>query len=137
MSDFSISVSSKPAGCKSEKLAQALQNFGELPKLMVSLGQTVTQRIRDEASGHVLNIQSGNLWHSWGWQVGAINAGWRTVVGSDSVYARIHEYGGWTGKNHKTHIPARHYVSIALTKAYIDINQLFSKFMANMFRSHG
>jgi len=139
MSDFSISVSSKPAGFKSLALAEALKNFGELPKLMVELGEEVTKNIKNNASGKILNIRSGKLWHSWGWEVGAINSGWKTIVGSDCVYARIHEYGGWTGRGHKTYIPARHYVSQALAESHINIswmlNKLFSNFIAKMFRT--
>jgi phage gpG-like protein len=137
MSDFNFSVSSRPAGFKSVVLTEALKNFGKLPKLMIELGQVVTQNIKDNASGKILNIRTGRLWHSWGWQVGATNAGWQTIVGSDCVYSRIHNYGGWTGKNHKTHLPARHYVDLALTKSHVKINQLFKNFVANMWRQHG
>jgi len=137
MSDFNMSVSSKPAGFKSLALAEALKNFGQLPKLMVELGQVVTENIKNNASGTILNIRSGRLWHSWNWRVSAINNGWQTTIGSDCVYARIHEMGGYTGRNHKTHIPARHYVSLALIKSHVKINQLFKNFVANLFRQHG
>lgn len=36
------------------------------------------------------------------------------VVGTDVVYARIHEFGGLTGRNHSTRIKARPYMQPAL-----------------------
>lgn len=32
---------------------------------------------------------------------------WEGKVGATAVYSRIQELGGWTGRGHRTHLPAR------------------------------
>ena len=48
-------------------------------------------------------IKSHRLYDSYIYQL----LGETVEIGSDLVYARIHHYGGDTGKGHKTHLIAR------------------------------
>jgi hypothetical protein len=55
---------------------------------------------------------SGHLSRSVGVEEPHLGVGWRGVswkgwVGASAVYARIHELGGWTGRNHATYLPPR------------------------------
>ena len=34
------------------------------------------------------------------------------LIGSNKVYAAIHHFGGWAGRNNKVHIPARPYLPL-------------------------
>lgn len=47
---------------------------------------------------------------------------WEVVVGPTIVYGRIHELGGWAGKNHRTYVPKRPYISPAVIRLRGDIH---------------
>ncbi|MFA6574057.1 MAG: phage virion morphogenesis protein [Nocardioides sp.] len=59
-------------------------------------------------SGHRILQVTGRL------KRGCSTAAWRTgcQIGSNLVYARIHQLGGQAGKGHKTTIPARPFLSV-------------------------
>jgi phage gpG-like protein len=38
------------------------------------------------------------------------DGGWTCVVGPTTVYSRIQELGGWAGRGHRSHLPARPYL---------------------------
>jgi len=55
-------------------------------------------------------MERGRLW----WNIQAANATEDTVdVGSDCVYARVHQLGGKTGRGHAATIPARPYLGVS------------------------
>ena len=49
------------------------------------------------------------------------------VIGSDVVYAAIHEFGGMAGRGRRVKIPARPYLSPALRENRITINRIIQK----------
>lgn len=61
--------------------------------------------------GPWLRVGNGVLVSSWRYVRPTIEAGGRVIghLMSSCVYARIHEYGGLTGRNHTTRIPKRSY----------------------------
>lgn len=66
---------------------------------------------RDYLSGRPgLNVRTGRLRSSITYQVRNNGDLIDLSVGSNVIYARIHEYGGDTGRNHKTYIPPRPYL---------------------------
>lgn len=46
------------------------------------------------------------------------NSSWSVTFGPTAVYARIQELGGWTGKDHKSHLPARPYFRPGMTSQW-------------------
>lgn len=56
------------------------------------------------------------------------------LVGSNSVYGAIHEFGGMAGRGRKVHIPARPYIKPSLNQAG---PAMFEAFMANAKRVMG
>jgi len=103
-----------PKGFKSPALENALRNLGKIPEELGKIGTVLTAEIKRNSSGRVLQRRSGKLHDSWEWLVSAVNRGWQLAVSSDVIYARIHEFGGWTGKNHATKIKKSRYVSRAI-----------------------
>lgn len=135
MADFTFYTSTFPKGFKSKALTNALRNLGKLPEIMGKLGETLTKVIRRNLSGRLLNKRSGKLHNSWNWLVTAYNRGWRLVLSSDVVYARIHEFGGWTGRDHATKIKASKYVQRALVKKRKQITKLFRDYIVKITRN--
>ena len=129
-----ISIKGTPNSFKSVALENALRNIGKLPLLMAKIGSNVTEEIKRNLSGRVLQKRSGRLHDSWTWNIAASNAGWTVTILSEGVpYARIHEFGGWTGRGHQTFIPARYYVSLAVQKQVKNIVKLLKNYMARIF----
>jgi len=119
-----ISIKARPRKWETPMLRDLLKNLGDLPKLMSRIGRATKMEIKKNLSGKILHKRSGRLWASWDWQLQAISQGWRLSINSvDVPYARIHEFGGMTGKGHKTRIPARRYV----TKAVDARKELYAK----------
>ena len=114
---MSLRVYSKtiPKGFKSPQLEAALRNFGKLPALLGKIGSVLTGEIKRNLGGRILQRRSGRLQDSWDWEVTAKNAGWELAISSEGVpYARIQNFGGWTGKGHRTRIPRSRYVDRAV-----------------------
>lgn len=110
-----ITMTARPRKWESPMLKELINRLGDLPKLMGKVGRAVTTEIKMNLSGRILHKRTGNLWASWDWQLKAISQGWRLTIGSENIpYARIHEFGGMTGKGHKTRIKASCYVSKAV-----------------------
>jgi phage gpG-like protein len=132
MSDFSLTFRESPMGWKCPALQKMLKRFGELPAELGKIGVLVTREIEKNLSGQLLNRRSGKLWSSWQWEVSVSNSGWRLAIGSDVVYARIHEFGGMTGRGHKTQIKATHYVSKAVETTGEPVRRLIHDYLATM-----
>jgi phage gpG-like protein len=54
------------------------------------------------------------------------------AIGSDVVYARIHEFGGWTGRGGNTPIKASQYVTKAVDRHRKTIERLLQEFVHRM-----
>ncbi len=119
---------------KSVGLTNALRNLKKIPDRLNRIGQVITAEIGRNLSGRILQRRSGDLYNSWEWQVTAKNAGWDLVIGSDVIYARIHEFGGWTGRDHHTRIKKSRYVSRAITAKRTQVRRILRGFVAKIFR---
>ena len=131
--DFELTFKESPMGFKCPALQIALRKIGQLPAKLGQMGFLLTREIERNLSGKILQRRTGRLWSSWTWEVNVANAGWKLIVGSDCVYARIHEFGGMTGRGHKTHIPARGYVSSAINKTRREIDDVLNTFVSRIF----
>jgi phage gpG-like protein len=114
MSDFLFTFRATPRKFNSPRLAVIIKGFGELPSMLDRLGKTLTKTIKRNLSGRILQKRTGKLHDSWAWLIEPMNNGWRLVVGSDVIYARIQDLGGWTGRGHATKIPKSRYVDRAV-----------------------
>lgn len=79
---------------------------GELLKVITSLSIQLTAYVKDKKlSGQVLNVRTGTLRRSITFRVNSLPDKIEGVVGTNLIYAAIHEYGGQfrtrlgTGKN--------------------------------------
>jgi phage gpG-like protein len=82
----------------------------DLPGDLRYIGLLVLDQIRFNLSGVILNRRTGNLWRSYKSKVTKISTDWyRLTTYSDLPYARIHDVGGWAGRNHAAYIPKRPY----------------------------
>jgi phage gpG-like protein len=97
-------------------------------RALEKIGFEVDKEILKNLSGRVLNVRTGKLRSSWanpGAITQRITGGWRMTIGSDVVYARIHELGGMAGRGHKTRIPRRPYMRPAIISQREKIQQAF------------
>ena len=123
----------EPKKFKSPALEAALKNLGQLPYQMGLIGSLVTDAIRKNSSGRILQRRSGRLEESWEWRLQAIKAGWELVIASDAPYARIHEWGGFTGRNHATKIKKTRYVTRAVLKQKPRIRRILRDYISRLF----
>lgn len=118
---------------KCPALENALRNLGDLPLQLARVGDKLTKAIRHNLSNRVLMKRTGRLHDSWSWRIAAANRGWIMAVGSDCVYAAIHEFGGWTGRNYATKIPKRRYVSKAVISTKAAVRKLMQNYVTKIF----
>lgn len=126
-------MKTEPKRFKCPALENALRNLGNLPLQLAKVGDTLTRAIRRNLSNRVLKKRTGRLHDSWSWRIAAANRGWVMSVGSDCVYAAIHEFGGWTGRNHATKIPKRRYVSKAVISTKAAVRKLMRDYVTKIF----
>lgn len=55
----------------------------------------------------------------------SFGGGWAADTSPDTVYAAIHEFGGVTGRNHATRLPARPYVRPGMATARPGLRAIF------------
>lgn len=111
-----------------------LRNLGRLPEELGKVGSAITTEIKRNLSGRILNKRTGKLHDSWAWEVGAKNAGWILAISSEGVpYARIHEWGGMTGRGHKTKIKKSRYVSRAVIAKKEQVRRILRDYISKMF----
>lgn len=70
-----------------------------------------------------LRSRTGELRRSINYQISTGGRG--VIVGPNKEYARIHEYGGYTGVGHKTYIPKRAYFWPTIKKIWKHLIQRF------------
>lgn len=101
------------------------ENFEEegRPKWKSLAASTLRQRAKEGSTGKILQ-RRGNLARSITRHYDAESA----IVGSNLVYAAIHQLGGKAGRGHKVEIPARPYLE--LTREDEDaIEKSFARFL--------
>jgi len=130
---MAASITIKRSDFKSKALTAALHNLGKLPTALGSVGKAVRSQIRTNLNGRLLQRRSGMLHNSWDWRIEAKNAGWSVIVGSDVVYARIQDLGGWTGKGHKTHIKPTNYLRKSFEEQRDQIERILRDYLKRIF----
>ena len=127
-----IKITVIPRRFRSKRLAGSLRKLGGLEAVVHRIGKRLRTEVRRNLSGRVLQRRTGDLWRSWDFKMQALSDGWRVVVGSDVVYARIHEKGGMAGRGHRTRIPKRRYATRALIAQKDNIRKAFRTFLAKV-----
>ena len=133
---MSLRIYSKaiPKGFKSPALENALRNLGKIPEQLAKVGSAITGEVKRNISGRYLQRRSGKLYDSWEWEVQAASLGWRLTVGSDVAYARIHNFGGFTGKGHRTKIKKTSYLDRAVLAKKEQVRRILRDYMAHLTR---
>jgi len=127
-----IRITVTPRRFRSKRLLGAERKLGGLEAVVARVGKRLRAEVRRNLSGRVLQRRTGTLWRSWDFRKQALSGGWRLVVGSDVVYARIHEKGGMAGRGHRTRIPKRRYATKALMSQKDNIRKMFRTFLAKV-----
>jgi hypothetical protein len=119
-----------------ERVSQRLQRLGKLSSDAVREGtkKTMEQIARQERTllslgWHKIGTKTGSVPPDPPWRItgelsrsvmveGPIKFGalgrWVGRVGAYAVYARIHELGGWAGRDHQTYLPPRPHLKPAV-----------------------
>jgi len=98
---------------------------------MYSAALLVERRAKEKLSGEVLHVRTGRLWSSVTSSVSETMGGeMEGRVGSNVVYARIHELGGVTGRHHATTIPARPYLRPSAEEQIPEIRDVLGREIA-------
>ena len=95
------------------------------------------KEVRRNLSGRVLNKRTGLLHSGLESVIRTIRDGVRLEMGFDLTkvpYARIHELGGRTGRNHATRIPKRPYLRRALVDKKRQIRNKVARFIVRLAR---
>lgn len=132
MAQGSFKIRVTPRRFRSKRLIGSLRKLGGLEAVVHRVGKRLRAEVRRNLSGKILQRRTGKLWSSWDFRKVALSDGWRVVVGSDVVYARIHEKGGMAGRGHRTRIPKRRYATRALVAQKDNIRKAFRKFLAKV-----
>jgi len=132
--DLDILMKLYPAKFKSKALDNAVRNLGKLPVQLNRIGALITKAVKRNLSGRILNKRTGKLHDSWQWQISAENSGWSLTVGSDVVYARIHNFGGFTGAGYRTKIRKTRYFDKAILTTKSHIRRLLRDFIVRITR---
>lgn len=87
-------------------IVQTFRDEGSPAGSWAPLAPSTLKRLKGKAAGHKLLIQTGRLRNSIAQEID----GKTLRIGSNVIYARIHQEGGLAGRGHKAHIPARPYL---------------------------
>lgn len=117
---------------QSRSLYKMARNLRSFDRVLTQAGNALKREVVANSSGRILHKRSGTLAASWDMEVKARNRGWDLSVLSDVVYARIHEFGGWTGAGHATYIPSRKYVSKAYEAVKEKITAMINTYMRKL-----
>jgi len=100
----------------------------------------VEKEVKENLSGKILNVgkdRGGRLRRSFGvarQNLAKIGKLWGEI-GSNVVYARIHELGGQAGRGLSVTLKARKYFSKAIKKAMPNIHKLLDRAIARMVKA--
>lgn len=94
------------AGIMADAVEEDFEQEGR-PKWKSLAASTLLQRAKEGSTGKILQ-RRGNLARSITRHSDATSA----VVGTNLVYAAIHQFGGKAGRGHKVDIPARPYLKL-------------------------
>ena len=117
------------------RLAQDLTKG--LPKALDKVGELLAKQVHKNLSGTVLNVRSGLLRRSVEVEIKRTSKGMAVEIFvplSVVPYARIHEFGGRTGRGGATRIPKRSYLTRALVQKKTSVRTIMKKFVSNLTR---
>lgn len=128
MAGVEVRIEAPDLGQASARLRQLLSRLGDLTPVMDEIGAhlslTTSERfetgtgpdgkawkpsIRAQLQGGLTLVDSGRLRDSVTWRPGRD----RVEIGSNLVYAAIHQLGGEAGRGHAVTLPARPYLGIS------------------------
>ncbi len=131
-----VAIKIKGMGRLNKRLSNLSKNLArQLPDTVFEAVNLLKNEIKSKAlSGQILKVQTGVLRRSVKtdtWGSGKKSGG---KVGTNIVYAPIHEFGGRTGRNHASKIPARRPFSTVFFKNLKKINKMFSNLIRQNLR---
>lgn len=129
-----LTLKERPSRFKSKALPKTLFNLKKLPKKLEGIGSIINKRIQLNLSGRLLKKRTGTLHDSWIFDVKANAHGYRLTISSDVVYAAIHNFGGFSGRNHATKIKKTSYVDKAVIQTKLRVRALLKQYMLRIFR---
>ena len=97
----------KVAGDLKDSTEENFKQQGRQPRWKRLKQSTLLRRAKQGKTGRILQV-TGQLASSVTTRYGKLKA----VIGSNLVYARIHQMGGFAGINRSTKIPARPYMKL-------------------------
>ncbi len=84
----------------------------------------VDKEVKINLTGKLLNVQTGLLHRGWSIRLASVR-NLSGKLGTKVKYARIHEFGGRTGRGYKTKLRARHYLRAAVKSSTAKIHRIF------------
>jgi phage gpG-like protein len=98
------------------------------------IGKRIVKSTQKNLNNRLLQRRSGRLWASFNHKTFSLKDGAAVLIGSDVVYARIHNDGGMTGRNHAARMKKRSYFTKALTKNKKYIRRHLSGYIGKIIR---
>lgn len=121
----------------SSETVRTIEAFKTMPeKLHAALALSVDQsalEVMDQAK-ILAPYKSGNLRRSITKAILPSSNGLAQAVGTDVVYAAIHEFGGMAGRNRSVRIPARPYFRPAIAQKQSTIKSIFERNIAQVVK---
>ncbi len=101
---------------------------------MGQIGKRVVKNTRFNINNRLLGRRSGRLWASFEHKAFRLSDGAAVLIGSDVVYARIHNDGGMTGRNHAARMRKTSYFTKAIVKSKKFIRKQLSGYIGRILR---
>lgn len=135
-SDYTIKV--KGMDAVKNKIKRMAKKSPEAAAKAINKSLLVIEKeVKGNLTNNILNVDTGRLRKSFG-VASANQANPRKLqgnIGSNVVYAKIHETGGQAGRDHKVRIPARYYFSKAIKASTSKINRIFSNAAGDIIKA--
>ncbi len=119
---------------KPKKTGRAKRLVTGLEIQMGQIGKRIVKTTRRNINNRLLGRRSGRLWASFKFKTRRIGNVASVLSGSDVVYARIHNDGGMTGRNHAARMKKTSYFTKAIVKNKKFIRKQLSGYIGRIIR---
>lgn len=122
---------------------RVIEGMKKLPKALTLAIQVALDASALEVQNRAKELapyRTGNLRRSITRRFVPTSGGFAAAVGTNVVYAAIHEFGGMTGRGHHTHIKPfnnQGYFRPAIDEKRVTIEALFDRFITRALKSLG
>ncbi len=98
------------------------------------IGKRIVKTTRRNVNNRLLGRRSGRLWASFEHETFSLSDGAAVLIGSEVIYARIHNDGGMTGRNHAARMKKTSYFTKAIVKNKKFIRKQLSGYIGKIIR---